>query len=154
MIHDESSPSQWRHIDTGTNPADDASRGLCAKEVVARKGWINGSLELLVQCMLIMQIPWTGIHVGTDFVKLFPGYCGSFTFESSRKNSSSFDSLVGQVSDHHSSRGSYAITNGSTYSQEDHCVFWNVLSLIRQRFWIPRARLLAKRVLRNCITYR
>jgi len=40
-IRDHTSLKQWLYIDTKNNPADDASRGLCAKSLVEKKRWIN-----------------------------------------------------------------------------------------------------------------
>ena len=34
VLHNGSDPSQWRHVETKVNPADDASRGLTADEFV------------------------------------------------------------------------------------------------------------------------
>ena len=39
VIHDGSSPSQWRKVGTKQNPADDVSRGWSAEEVVSSKRW-------------------------------------------------------------------------------------------------------------------
>ncbi|KAK3712744.1 hypothetical protein QZH41_003350 [Actinostola sp. cb2023] len=41
-ICEQSSPSQWRYVDTKSNPADDASRGLSADEMLQTQRWING----------------------------------------------------------------------------------------------------------------
>ena len=41
-IHDASSPSQWNHVDTGSNPADDASRGLQVDALLESKRWLDG----------------------------------------------------------------------------------------------------------------
>lgn len=41
-IHEASSPSQWRYISTRLNPADDASRGLSADELINNKRWLSG----------------------------------------------------------------------------------------------------------------
>eukprot|EP00057_Strongylocentrotus_purpuratus_P026706 XP_011681180.1 PREDICTED: uncharacterized protein LOC100893948 [Strongylocentrotus purpuratus] len=41
-IHDVSDPSQWRHVDTKSNPADDGSRGLHAIEMTKDCRWITG----------------------------------------------------------------------------------------------------------------
>ena len=38
-IHDVSSPEQWNYVDTNSNPADDASRGVLAN---ALRRWIAG----------------------------------------------------------------------------------------------------------------
>ena len=42
QIRDQTSPSQWRHVETKSNPADDASRGITAKELVEGSRWISG----------------------------------------------------------------------------------------------------------------
>lgn len=41
-IRDNSSPSQWRHVDGKLNPADDASRGLSADDFLSCARWIKG----------------------------------------------------------------------------------------------------------------
>ena len=42
QIRDQTSPSQWRHVETKSNPSDDASRGITAKELVEGSRWISG----------------------------------------------------------------------------------------------------------------
>ena len=42
IIHDGSSPTQWRYVDTKSNPADDASRGLSASEMLSSRRWKHG----------------------------------------------------------------------------------------------------------------
>ena len=42
IIHDATSPSQWRYVDSERNPADDASRGLTVDSVIFKNRWING----------------------------------------------------------------------------------------------------------------
>ena len=42
QIRDHTAPNQWCYIDTKSNPADDAYRGLSARSLVERKRWING----------------------------------------------------------------------------------------------------------------
>ena len=42
MIHDASSPRQWRHVDSLRNPADYASRGFSSSETQKLKHWFNG----------------------------------------------------------------------------------------------------------------
>jgi len=42
IIHDATSPSQWRYVDSERNPADDASRGLKEDSVIFKSHWING----------------------------------------------------------------------------------------------------------------
>ena len=42
MIHDGSTPCQWRHVDTCANPADIASRGARGSEVHKMETWFHG----------------------------------------------------------------------------------------------------------------
>ena len=42
MIHDESTPRQWRHVDTCANPADIASRGAKGSELHKLELWLHG----------------------------------------------------------------------------------------------------------------
>ena len=42
QIRDQTSPSQWRHVERKCNPADDASRGITPKELVESSRWISG----------------------------------------------------------------------------------------------------------------
>ena len=42
LIRDGSIPSQWRHVDTRSNPADDSSRGLPVKKFLSQKRWTQG----------------------------------------------------------------------------------------------------------------
>ena len=39
---DRTTSSQWRHVDTKRNPADEASRGQRADELIANNRWFNG----------------------------------------------------------------------------------------------------------------
>ncbi|KAA8577782.1 hypothetical protein FQN60_010712 [Etheostoma spectabile] len=41
MIRDNSDPSQWHYVDTAENPADHASRGLCASGIHSTN-WLRG----------------------------------------------------------------------------------------------------------------
>ena len=41
-IQEHTTQSQWRYVDSASNPADDASRGLTAAEVVSTSRWIHG----------------------------------------------------------------------------------------------------------------
>ena len=42
VIHDVSVPEQWRYVGTAVNPADDASRGLDASQMVSSDRWRKG----------------------------------------------------------------------------------------------------------------
>ena len=42
IIHDGSSPSQWRYVNTKANPADEASRGLAVDSLIKKNRWIRG----------------------------------------------------------------------------------------------------------------
>ena len=42
QIRDRTSPSQWNYVETAQNPADDASRGLCADNLIESKQWWSG----------------------------------------------------------------------------------------------------------------
>ena len=42
IIQDGSSPAQWMHVDSKSNPADDASRGLTADQTIRNQRWLNG----------------------------------------------------------------------------------------------------------------
>ena len=41
-IRDRSSPEEWFHVPGKGNPADEASRGLTAKELIQSKRWFKG----------------------------------------------------------------------------------------------------------------
>ena len=47
-IHEGSDPELWRYVPTKSNPADDASRGMSADDLLQSKRWINGP-EFLLQ---------------------------------------------------------------------------------------------------------
>ncbi|XP_068758156.1 uncharacterized protein [Montipora capricornis] len=42
LIRDRTSPDQWNHVETKSNPADDASRGLTPQELISNPRWWNG----------------------------------------------------------------------------------------------------------------
>ena len=42
QIRDHTSPSQWKYVETDLNPADDASHGLYAKDLIKNSRWWNG----------------------------------------------------------------------------------------------------------------
>ena len=46
MIHEESTPKQWRHVNTESNPADVASRGAKGSELHKMDLWLHGPMFL------------------------------------------------------------------------------------------------------------
>ena len=46
MIHEESTPKQWRHVNTESNPADVASRGAKGSELHKIDLWLHGPMFL------------------------------------------------------------------------------------------------------------
>ena len=46
MIHEESTPKQWRHVNTDSNPADVASRGAKGSELQKMDLWLHGPMFL------------------------------------------------------------------------------------------------------------
>ena len=42
FIRDQTSPDQWRYVESGSNPADEGSRGVNAKEFIRKLQWIRG----------------------------------------------------------------------------------------------------------------
>ena len=42
IIHDGSKPNQWKYVESKLNPADSATRGLTAKELIGNKQWFIG----------------------------------------------------------------------------------------------------------------
>lgn len=42
IIHDATSPFQWRYVNSEGNPADEASKGLTVDSVIFKTRWING----------------------------------------------------------------------------------------------------------------
>jgi len=42
VIHEGTSPEQWRHVSSEMNPADDASRGLDAVQLLSSQRWVQG----------------------------------------------------------------------------------------------------------------
>ncbi len=42
LIREASKPSQWRYVSSADNPADQASRGLNADNLIESKNWIKG----------------------------------------------------------------------------------------------------------------
>lgn len=47
IIHDVTTPDQWHHVDTKSNPADIASRGINARDADSMNIWLHGPQFLL-----------------------------------------------------------------------------------------------------------
>ena len=45
FICDHTSPDQWPYVESGSNPADEASRGMNAKEVMQKSQWIRAQIS-------------------------------------------------------------------------------------------------------------
>ena len=41
-IQERSEPTQWKHVDSASNPAEDVSRGMTVQEIVNSKRWVSG----------------------------------------------------------------------------------------------------------------
>eukprot|EP00057_Strongylocentrotus_purpuratus_P005721 XP_003731624.1 PREDICTED: uncharacterized protein LOC100894126 [Strongylocentrotus purpuratus] len=48
MIHSASDVKQWHHVNTKENPADDVSRGMSARDLVASERWLHGPKFILL----------------------------------------------------------------------------------------------------------
>ena len=42
LIRDQTSPDQWRYVESGSNPADKGSRGVNANDFIRKSQWIRG----------------------------------------------------------------------------------------------------------------
>ena len=42
FIRDQTSPDQWRYVESESNPADEGSRGVNAKDFIRKSQWIRG----------------------------------------------------------------------------------------------------------------
>ena len=56
LIRDFSSPSQWQHVSTDDNPADGASRGISASEILGQSQWLTGPKFLYER--EVPKLPW------------------------------------------------------------------------------------------------
>ena len=54
-IHNHTNPVQWHHVESEENPADAASRGISALQLVQESRWIDGerSSNDIVYCLLV-----------------------------------------------------------------------------------------------------
>ena len=67
QIRDHTAPNQWKYVESKLNPADDASRGLKASELINNATWINGPEFLYEQ-----HEDWSEYHQPSDLTKLLP----------------------------------------------------------------------------------
>ncbi len=51
VIHERSSPAQWRHVSGSDNPADEASRGISARDLLTNSRWLKGPDFLYSRCL-------------------------------------------------------------------------------------------------------
>jgi len=65
-IHDATSPSQWRYVDTASNPADEASRGLPISESFDHLRWIDGPPFLWQPESTWPKLPKDGIKISDN----------------------------------------------------------------------------------------
>lgn len=68
LTGENTSPSQWRYVDTGENPADHASRGLIASEILSTN-WLSGPEFLWKERVPEGPTPSINILVGDPEVK-------------------------------------------------------------------------------------
>lgn len=68
LIRENTSPSQWRYVDTGENPADHASRGLTASDILSTN-WLSGPEFLWKERVPGGPTPSIEILVGDPKVK-------------------------------------------------------------------------------------
>ena len=57
MIRDFSEPSQWKYVHTSENPADVASRGADAQQLMNNTLWFNGPLSLRSLSAVVPELP-------------------------------------------------------------------------------------------------
>ncbi|KAL6464619.1 hypothetical protein MHYP_G00269360 [Metynnis hypsauchen] len=68
LIRENTDPSQWGYVDMAENPADHASRGLCASDI-SSSFWISGPKFLWEQEVHATSNPSTELLVGDPEVK-------------------------------------------------------------------------------------
>lgn len=86
-IKESTSPSQWRHLASEENPADHASRGLKAKELIV-SNWFTGPNFLWCD-----ELPSRDIKVG-DITVEDPEVCKAFEYKTSTTKDSLLDRLL------------------------------------------------------------
>ena len=66
LIREDSSPSQWRYVDTKSSPADDASRGVSAESFIQNNRWIKGPAFLLKPQSEWVKCPPYSVELADD----------------------------------------------------------------------------------------
>ena len=66
QIRDHTTSSQWRHVKTAENPADDASRGVSVDELVHQSKWLTGPDFLWKTELPSSEDKTTDLEVSTD----------------------------------------------------------------------------------------
>lgn len=76
MIHDESTPRQWRHVDTCVNPADIASRGAKGSELHNLELWLQGPkfLRKVLEPLLCRYSLWDSLLKAIAWLTGFKEY--------------------------------------------------------------------------------
>ena len=66
LIRGDSSPSQWRYVDTKSNPADDSSRAVSAESFIQNDRWIKGPAFLLKPQSEWIKCPQYSVELADD----------------------------------------------------------------------------------------
>ena len=76
MIHDESTPRQWRHVDTCVNPADIASRGAKGSELHNLELWLQDPkfLRKVLEPLLCRYSLWDSLLKAIAWLTGFKEY--------------------------------------------------------------------------------
>ena len=74
-IRSYTSVDQWRHVSSNENPADLASRGICADEKEKVNMWLNGPKGLLASIEVLNQISQQVFEVDNDDPEVIKKVC-------------------------------------------------------------------------------
>ncbi|XP_064647483.1 uncharacterized protein LOC135500166 [Lineus longissimus] len=159
-IHEGSSPTQWRHVDTENNPADDVSRGLMADELIANTRWNDGPGFLQKPDEEWPQTP--AQLPPSDQLEEKPEHQVYATDQAS-----TCPDIITRLIDRHS--GWYKLKRSVAYIlilpkkhhvtdlvvRQYHAVTGHsgcerVLTEIRQKYWIPKGRIAVRRIITRC----
>ncbi len=70
-IRDNSSPSQWHHVDTHDNPADSASRGLTVNQLIETSSWLWERLIRPTRSILQTLMHQSGQQLDDESLRTF-----------------------------------------------------------------------------------